>query len=70
MRALKPSWLNPVNRRHRCFEVSQNRRGQWVARERTGMIEGVFFTQRAALRFALYETGDPRSVVVVSGGAA
>ena len=55
---------------HRSFVVSQNPRGKWVARETDGMIEGVFHSQRDALRFALYEAGDPRSVVVISGKVA
>jgi hypothetical protein len=33
------------------------------------MIEGVFLSQRDAVRFALYETGNPDCVVVISGGA-
>ena len=52
---------------HRWFVVSQNPRGQWVAREGDGLIEGVFRSQRDALRFALFESGDPESVVVISG---
>jgi hypothetical protein len=58
----------PLTDPHRQFVVAQNARGKWVARETHGMIEGVFREQRDAVRFALYETGDPRSVVVISGG--
>jgi hypothetical protein len=60
----------PVAGARRCFVVAQNPRGQWVARDRRGMIEGVFRTQREAVRFALFETGDPGSVSVISGGEA
>jgi len=38
---------------HRRFIVFLNARGYWVAREKLGLIEGVFPTQRQALRFAL-----------------
>jgi hypothetical protein len=38
---------------HRRFIVFLNARGYWVAREKLGFIEGVFPTQREALRFAL-----------------
>lgn len=62
--------FSPGTRCHRSFVVSQNSRGKWVARETDGMIEGVFHSQRDALRFALYEAGDPRSVAVISGGVA
>lgn len=45
--------------------VAQNDRGQWVARERRGLIEGAFLTQRDAIRFALFETGSRAAAVVV-----
>lgn len=54
-------------RRH--FVVAQNARGYWVAREARGLIEGVFVSQRDAIRFVLFETGN-RSVSVVAGGQA
>jgi hypothetical protein len=49
----------------RSFVVARNARGQWVARERHGLIEGVFLTQRDAVRFALFETGSNSAAVVV-----
>ena len=54
----------------RSFVVAQNARGQWVARERHGLIEGVFLTQRDAVRFALFETGSNRASVVVDDAGA
>lgn len=59
----------PAADRHRRFTVVQNSRGQWVAREGHGMVEGVFRRQRDAVRFALFECGAPGSVVVIAGGA-
>ena len=38
---------------HRRFMVFLNAQGYWVAREKLGFIEGVFPTQREAIRFAL-----------------
>jgi hypothetical protein len=35
----------------------------------TGLIEGIFLSQRDAVRFALFETGSPDSVTVIAGGA-
>lgn len=61
--------FTPVIDRHRRFLVWQTPRGQWVAREGTGLIGGVFRSQREAVRFALFETGSPESVVVIAGGA-
>jgi hypothetical protein len=55
---------------HRRFVVSQNSQGHWIAREGTGLIEGVFRSQRDAVRFALFESGSPESVVVIAGGAS
>lgn len=41
----------------RFFIVRQKDRGWWVARERHGLIEGVFLMQRSAARFAPFESG-------------
>jgi hypothetical protein len=38
---------------HRRFIIFLNARGYWVAREKLCCIEGIFPTQREALRFAL-----------------
>ena len=49
------------------FEVSENGRGYWVARDEDGLIGGVFRTQKDALRFALFEAaGDSACVKVIS----
>lgn len=61
--------FTPVIERDRQFDITENARGLWVAHERHGLIEGVFRTQRDAVRFALFETGSPDSVVVIAGGA-
>jgi hypothetical protein len=48
------------------FEVSENGRGYWVAKDREGLIGGVFRTQKDALRFALFEAdGDSTCVKVI-----
>jgi len=60
--------FTPVIDRHRLFVVSQNPRGQWVAREGSGRIGGIFRSRRDAVRFALFETGRPESVFVLAGG--
>jgi hypothetical protein len=49
------------------FEVSENGRGYWVAKDREGLIGGVFRTQKDALRFALFEAaGDGACVKLIS----
>ncbi|MGA2089558.1 MAG: hypothetical protein ABSG66_11645 [Stellaceae bacterium] len=65
-----PARFTPVIDRCRGFVVSQNPRGQWVAREAAGLTEGVFHNQRDAVRFARFEAGSPESVIVFAGGAA
>ena len=48
------------------FEVSENGRGHWVAKDEEGLIGGVFRTQKDALRFALFEAaGDSTCVKVI-----
>jgi hypothetical protein len=39
------------------FEIVQNGRGYWVAKDKEGLIGGVFRTQKDALRFALLKPG-------------
>ena len=64
-----PIQFTPVIDRHRTFDVTENAQGLWVAHERHGLGEGMFRTQRDAVRFALFETGNPGSVVVIAGAA-
>jgi hypothetical protein len=48
------------------FEIARNRRGNWVAQDKEGLIGGVFRTQKEALRFALFEAaGDSACVRVL-----
>jgi hypothetical protein len=48
------------------FEVRENGRGFWVAKDEEGLIGGVFRTQKDALRFALFEAaGDSTCVKVI-----
>ena len=49
------------------FEIAENARGYWVAKDKEGLIGGVFRTQKDALRFALFEVaGDSACVRVLS----
>ena len=53
---------------HYYFEIVQDRRGYWLAKEREGLIGGVFRTQKDALRFALFEVAGDSSCVRVFPG--
>jgi hypothetical protein len=45
------------------FEIAQDEMGYWVAREKEGLIGGIFRTQKDALRFALFETAGDNTCV-------
>ena len=45
------------------FEIARNGRGYWVAKDKEGLIGGVFRIQKDALRFVLFEVGGDSSCV-------
>jgi hypothetical protein len=71
-----PTAKTEIRRRHmrtkieqtRLFFIGQNRRGNWVAKMKHGMIGGLFINKAAALKFALFENGNhPEAVITVPG---
>ncbi|WP_164738491.1 hypothetical protein [Aquabacter cavernae] len=48
------------------FLVGPSRKGLWVVREEDGSTEGVFRTQRDAVRFALSEGGSAQTIRFIS----
>jgi hypothetical protein len=52
------------------FEIGQDRRGLWQARDKGGLTGGVFLTQLDAFRFALFEANGDRSHVSVVPAAS
>jgi hypothetical protein len=54
-----------TNGRRRILTVSCNRRGQWVARDLDGLIEGIFIDQKTAVHFAVFEADGRRSAVII-----
>ena len=55
----------PVPTRYH-FEIAEDGRGHWVAKEKQGLIGGVFRSRKDALRFALFEVaGDGASARVL-----
>jgi hypothetical protein len=57
----------PVSTPHH-FEIAQNGCGYWVAKDKEGLIGGVFRTQKDAYRFALFEVGGNSACVRVVPG--
>lgn len=50
------------------FFLGRNSRGQWVAQDQNGKRGGLFVSQAAALKFALFENGRrPELVVNIPG---
>jgi hypothetical protein len=50
------------------FLLGKNRRGQWVAQDQSGKRGGLFVSQAAALKFALFENGKrPELLVSIPG---
>jgi hypothetical protein len=47
--------------------VGKNSRGQWVARERNGLYGGLFVSQQAAVRYALFENHHhPEAIISIA----
>lgn len=50
------------------FLIGQDSRGNWVVQDQRGLRGGLFISQAAARKFALFENGDrPELVVTVPG---
>lgn len=45
------------------FEITENERGYWVAKDKEGLIGGVFRCQKDAIRFALFEVAGDSACV-------
>ncbi len=46
------------------FLLGRNSRGQWVAQDQSGRRGGLFVSQAAALKYALFENGKRPELVV------
>ena len=47
--------------------IGQNRRGQWVAQEQSGLYGGLFVNRAQAVKYALFENGNhPETIVELS----
>ena len=63
---MPPAIANPVRPPHE-FEIAQDPCGHWVARDRDGLVGGVFRRREDAIRFALFEAnGDPSRIHLVA----
>ena len=63
-----PASVARPSRVARRFTVRRNLRGLWVAREARGLVEGILFEQRDAIRFAIAESGGRPFVLVIGAG--
>lgn len=47
--------------------IGRNSRGDWVAREQSGLFGGLFVNRAQAMKYALFENGDhPATIVLTS----
>ena len=60
-----PSFAPQPIRPRYYFEILQDELGYWVAREKEGLIGGIFRTQKDALRFALFEAAGDNTCIRV-----
>ena len=52
---------------HPTFLVGQDADGYWIARDRTGLIGGIFVSRKAAIDFVEFEVNhDPDAVILLS----
>jgi hypothetical protein len=49
------------------FMVGKDKRGHWVAQSQSGLCGGIFVNRAEALKFAMFESGNPRAVIMVPG---
>ena len=50
------------------FLMGQDSHGNWVVQDQTGDCGGIFVDRAAALKFAMFESGDrPRAVIMMPG---
>ena len=50
------------------FMIGRNSRGNWVARDQSGLRGGLFINRAEALRFALFENGQRLQAVLMVPG--
>jgi hypothetical protein len=50
------------------FFIGKNSRGHWIVQDEQHLIGGLFISQAAALRFALFENGNETQAVIMVPG--
>jgi hypothetical protein len=49
------------------FLVGKNSHGNWVVQDQSGLCGGLFVNRAEALKFAMFESGNPKAVILVPG---
>ena len=49
------------------FLVGKNSHGNWVVQGQSGLRGGLFMSRADALKFAMFESGNPQAVIMVPG---
>jgi hypothetical protein len=59
-----PSWEDCKSP---LFLVGKDSRGNWVVQDQSGLCGGLFVNRAEALKFAMFEGGNPQAVIMVPG---
>jgi hypothetical protein len=49
------------------FLVGKNSHGNWVVQDQSGLCGGLFLNRAEALKFAMFESGNPQAVIMMPG---
>jgi hypothetical protein len=49
------------------FRIGKDSRGNWVVQDQSGRYGGLFVSRAEALKFAMFESGNPQAVIMVPG---
>jgi hypothetical protein len=60
------SLVEPPSCQKTIVLIGRNSRGQWVAREQSGLYGGLFVSRAAAVRYALFENGHHQEAILPS----
>jgi hypothetical protein len=66
VRRLYVSLVEPPTCHNITVLIGRNSRGQWVARQQSGLYGGLFVSRAAAVRYALFENGHHPEAIISS----
>jgi hypothetical protein len=58
---------SPAHLNSPLFKVGKDSHGNWVVQDQSGRCGGLFVNRAEALKFAMFESGNPQAVIMVPG---